>query len=151
MMTSVATLAYTAATASASRAVSVETDICSPAWFQLTFDVPGHGMPLRKIARYPAPAVSATIRLTSAAVAPAGTPLLLPFRSTALATLGVSAAFGPMPGGSLGRESYTRTGLGRTWRLPAVVLPPSLRQVPGVPSATHTHSELLASEKYTSP
>ena len=37
------------------------------------------------------------------------------------------------------RESYTRPGV-MAWKAPAVVRPPILRHVPGVPSAVHSHT-----------
>src|SRR3954447_5602208 len=83
--------------------------------------------------------VPVATKLTSTAVAPAGTPDPLFFRSSVRAVFAASGLLGPVAGIWPGRESYTRTGVGSETSAPAVVGPASRRQVPGVPVATQSH------------
>src|SRR6478672_5989271 len=92
--------ACTVTLAVASTAVTVVTARIWSLVYQLTFDVPGHAMPLANTPRKPAPAVASRVRLISAAEAPAGTagveagPAMLTMRSDP-----------PARGPSAGRES----------------------------------------------
>ena len=111
-----------------------------PAADQFSVDVPGNPMPALNAARNPAAAHGTAVRLINTAFASAGTPLELAVTSTARAVPPTNGVFGPTAvGGCPARESYTRTLAGRTERAPAEPGAPNRSQVPGVPSAMHSH------------
>src|ERR1700704_3006431 len=114
---------------------------------QLIDDVPGQvARAFEYRPRKPAPSVAVTVRLHKIAVAPAGGTMFPPPPWPAATTLAVTTRSAE-PNASLpsaSRESYTRPGVVRcNW--PALLGPPSLRHVPGVPLATHRYTLPLAS------
>src|SRR4051794_20364018 len=124
----------------ASTAETVVVASKSPVLAQLIVLVPGLGTAAEYAARKPAPTVSATVRVNIAAVAPLGTATVgvLPTKPFTRLTVRVCTpgrrpwplAAGPVPE----RESYTRTGDGSTWRLPAVDRPDSWRHAAAEPA-----------------
>src|SRR5262245_47255417 len=131
--------ACTVALLVASTEVAVVTATIWPLVYQLTFDVPGHAIPLAKTPRKPAPAVPSSVRLMRAAADPPGTagvaggPARLTMRSS-------PPANGPSPS----RESYTLTGAGSDVSRPGGFAV-SWRHVPGVPLAVQNQRSPLTS------